>query len=395
MHARALLAAPLVLLVAGTASAQAYRDFTAPSYRDFEVVRNRPWPYVSALTVRAGLAGVIAADENKSIGREDDFAPDGFVWYRTDQFTSNQSNLDAYVGRDGAIVSIVQEELTEGSSGRLEIGARYFPFYREGYYRGDDWVPTGQYDSMDYGAYLGFSTAVGEGATLEIGPFYRRYEFDRSDLTGPGYAIPEDFNAYGARLYFEQSTLQIDPQRSLPYSGFLATLRGEYERNDSNETFGTALWATRLPTAFWRGLLHLEWYFPTEGSSVWELRVDGEINDDKDRIHIYDAQKPIGEYWGDATVGYRLELARGLYLTPFGQLQYTKTADESGLGSGDDFWFGGGARFRFDLSDQITVLGDYSYLNNANRPSISYDQDVFGEHQFFVGAEVRFGASKY
>ena len=123
--------------------------------------------------------------------------------------------------------------------------------------------------------------------------------------------------------------------------------------------------------------------------------LDGEMNDRADRVHIYDAQKPIGETWADARLGYRLELGSGLFFTPFGQLQYTSTPSASGDSASDDFWVGAGGRFRFELGDVMSVLGEYSYLSNPNRPSSSYEEDVYGEHQFFVGAELRIGASRY
>lgn len=396
MHSRVLPVAVLATVLAAPAAAQGYRDFLSPSYRDFQVVRDRPSAYSTALTLRGGVAGVLAEDEDIAAGREDEIMPDGFVWFRSDRFTAQELGIDAYVGRDGAILSLQKHDITQGGgTARLELSSRFFPFYREGFYAGDDWVPTGRYEGSDYGAYFGLSQEVGEGARFEIGPFYRRYDFERSDATSAGYTIPEDYHAYGGRIYLEQNTLELDRESGLPIAGFIGTVRVEYERNDSDERFGTALWSTRLPTAFWRGLLHLEWLFPTEGTSVWELRLDGEINDDKDRVHIYDAQKPIGEYWADGTLGYRLALTSGLHVTPFVQLQYTKTPAENGLGAGDDFWFGGGARLRYDFGDSISLLGDYSYLTNHNRPTIAYDEDVYGEHQFFAGLEVRFGSRRF
>jgi hypothetical protein len=384
-----------VLLVSATAEAQGYRDLDGPSFRDFQIVRARPRPYARSLTIRGGLAGVIAADEDPARGQEDTLVADGFVWYQADKFTEYEARLDAYAGRDGAFVSLIQDQLTDSGGGRLELSTRYFPFYREGYYDGSDWQPTGRYEGRDYGAYLGFTSRLGEGVVTELGPFYRSYSFERNDTTDPGYTIPEDFDAYGLRFHFEQSTLTLDRRTGLPEGGFLASVHAEYELNNADGSFGTERWSSELPSTFWRGGLRLEWYFPTGGGDAWEFRLNGEINDEKDRIHNFDAQKPIGQYWGDARFGYRLGLGSSIYLTPFGHLQYTRTPDVSGSNASDDFWFGGGIRGRFDLGDVMSVLGEYSYLSNPNRPSVSWQDDLSGEHQFFIGAELRFGASRY
>jgi hypothetical protein len=397
MELRTWMATSAALALASLASAQGYRDLEGPSYRELQITRNRPRPYVSGLIVRGGLGGVMADDEDQSVGREESMFADGFAYFRADRVTAYEFGLEAYAGRDGAVLSMQQDNMGEdgASGGRLELSARYFPFYREGYYDGDDWVATGRYEGRDEGAYLGFTSVLGEGVILELGPFYRQYQFERTDATDVGYTIPEDYNTYGGRIYFEQSTLQLDNLYGLPKNGFQASIRVDYEQNDAEGDFGTVRWSSSLPSTIWRGALRLEWYFPTDGASVWEFRLDGEMNDRADRVHIYDAQKPIGETWADARLGYRLELGSGLFVTPFAQLQYTKTPNASGDSASDDFWIGAGGRFRFDLGDAMSVLGEYSYLSNANRPSSSYEEDVYGEHQFFVGAELRIGASRY
>ena len=389
-----LLAA--ITAVGGVASAQGYRDFRSPSFRDFQLVRNRPYHYVEALTLRAGASGTMPGDEDPVVGREETYAPDGFAWYHSDSFTSEGLGFDAYVGRDGAIAVLQQGGMTDGGGGgRLELSTRYFPFYREGFYRRDDWLPTGRYEGRDYGIYGGISTPLDEQAMFEFGLFYRRNSFEANETTGAGYRIPEDYAAYGARVYFEQSTLRLAQQTGLPSDGFLATIKVEYERNTADDAFGTDLWTSRLPSGLVRGAFHLEWYFPTDGSSVWELRLDASMSDEQDRVHIFDATKPIGVWWADAELGYRLGFGQSLHLTPFGNLQFTRTLDELGVDDEDDFWLGGGLRARFELADSISLLADYSYLSNANRPSISYDEDVYGEHQFFAGIEVRIGASRF
>ena len=65
--------------------------------------------------------------------------------------------------------------------------------------------------------------------------------------------------------------------------------------------------------------------------------------------------------------------------------------DEFGLSSDDNFWFGAGARIELEFSPQFKIWAEYSYLNNPSRPSISFENDVYGEHQAFAGIELTFG----
>lgn len=383
--------APLIAFVALVSPllAQGYREYRSPSFRDFELVRARPVPWEKGLVVRGGLAGNVPSKEDADLGLESINSFDGFAWYRDDHIGDRDAQVDLYAGRDGVIATI-RDGRPEENGGRLELSSRFFPFWREGFYRGDDYIPTGRYEGRDYGAYLGLNAPLAEGISGEIGPFWRSYSFERNVDTSDSYTIPEDFNAFGGRAHVQHSTIEFHRRTGRVINGFLFGARVEYERNGANDPFGTALWTSTLPKAFWRGNGHLEWYFPTEGGNVWEWQVDGSMSDRSDRIHNYDASKPAGHLWVDSSLGYRLDFGE-LAITPFGRGQYTTTADESGAGDKTNLWFGGGLRMDWLLGDTITLLADYSYLNNPNRPSVAFDRDAAGEHQFFIGLEVRIG----
>lgn len=384
------LTACLALAVAAVGhQATAQGPATRQGLRDLELVRQRPMPFESMLKIRAAASYVSPADEDVAAGREEDFSALGFVHYRDESFADRDARFDLYAGTDGAFLAS-RERIQPGQTATLELAARYFPWYREGFYNGDDFIPTGRYEGTDWSAYLGLGSEISEGYTLELGPFYRSYSFDRNDTTDQGYTIPDDFNAFGGRLHFEQSALQLDRRTGRPIGGFLVSLRGEYERNDSDKTFGTGLWSSKLPTAFWRGWGHLEWYFPTT-FGTWELMIDGGVSADSDRIYNHNSERPVGFYWGDATLGPEIDWGGGFYTTPYAQLQYTRTNDEFGLSSDDNFWFGAGAKIELEFSPQFKIWAEYSYLNNPSRPSISFENDVYGEHQAFAGIELTFG----
>lgn len=162
MRSRSLtLGACLSALTAGASQAQTYDDFT--------FVRNRPTAFSSVLQVQAGVLGGLASDENPTIGLEDEYGWDGHVYFHQDSYGDAQANLDVYAGRDGAYFSVAEGGLLgQETQSRLEISTRYFPFYREGFYRGDDFIPTGQYEALDYGAMIGVARDVGDGLRLEI-----------------------------------------------------------------------------------------------------------------------------------------------------------------------------------------------------------------------------------
>ena len=59
-----------------------------------------------------------------------------------------------------------------------------------------------------------------------------------------------------------------------------------------------------------------------------------------------------------------------------------------------DFFFGGGVETYWHLGQMLSVHAYYSYLDNENRPSIRIDQDLRGEHMFYVGMIARFGGRR-
>ncbi len=376
----------LITVLVGTAS------LAAQSFEDLTMVRNRPSLHSKIIKIRAGMRGDIADDEDKSLGREDEFGFDGSIYYRDDSFTEREALLDAYAGVDGAYVGL--SEFKPGEPGqRLAFSVRYGQFYREGFYRDDDFLPTGRYEGLNYDAYLGLGTQPTEGLTMEAGPFYRFYTFDDNSDTDPSYTIPDDFDGYGFRSYLEQNSLVLDRISGRPVDGFIATIKVEREWNDSDERFGTPIFTSNLPSAFWRGSGHIEWYVPQTTVGTWVIRADGQWSDDEDRIFNYEAQKPQGYIWVDGELGFRFDLAT-FTVTPFGLIEWVRALEEDGNGHTDETYFGGGLRGSYDLSEFISFYADYSYLENESRAPVSLSKDTFGSHQFFIGAEVRFGAVK-
>ncbi len=369
---------------------------TAQSYDDLMMVRARPERFASVLQVRAGALGSLADDEDTQVGLENEIGWDGHLYFRTGGVGGREAELKVYAGRDGAYLSVLEGTLLGGETQtRIELNARYFPFYREGFYRSGDFIPTGRYEGDDWGAAVLFAREVQEGLRMEVGPFFRSYSFDRNDATAVNYLEPDDFTAYGARLYLEHNILELDRLTGRPRVGFILTLAGEYEKNDSDRRFGTqSIYESTLPSGVWRGRGHLEWYFPVAQSATWEVRVDGQITDDKDRVHNFDAQKPPGHLWVDGEIRLRLDLGNAIALTPFAKGQLVRLPDEAGVGTDQETFFGGGLDAVVDFGDMLSLIGHYSYLGNESRPPVSTSDDTFGEHRFFVGIEARFGAQR-
>ena len=82
------------------------------------------------------------------------------------------------------------------------------------------------------------------------------------------------------------------------------------------------------------------------------------------------------------------------WLTPYAKGQLVKILDSSGLGTDQKLFYGGGLSMGYDAASNLTFLLDYSYLSNESREPVSATADTYGEHRFFVGLNVRFGAAR-
>ncbi len=365
----------------------------AQSYSDLTLVRNRKNEGENLLQVRAGVGlGFPGSAEDKSIGLQEVVAPDGHVYFRRRGFGSQNAVLLAYAGFDG-LYATVKDDPQSGRDGqnRLEVFGRVYPYYREGFYRNGNWVPTGRYEGSDYGAALAASRLMDREFRVELGVFYKRYEFSRNETTAANYVIPEDFNGYGGKITLEHQTLTTARTTGRPNGGFLFSVGVEREQNDSDGAFGTVgIYESELPSGLWRGRGHLEWYFPHTESSTFVFVVDGSYSADEDRVYNNDASKPIGNLWFDGQLRWRLDLGSALSVTPFVAGQYVRILDESGLQSDVETFFGGGLDLRLDLGTNFTAYANYSFLDNENRTTVSPTRDTLGKHQLFAGMEIRF-----
>jgi hypothetical protein len=396
---------PLSLLLFGGA------PLWAQSFVDLTEVRNPTTPFGSVLQFEAGAIGVATAnddnadDERPDAGLNDRISWDARVWYRDDQFGSRRGTIEAYAGRDGVLASFQDGSLVgDDTVTRLELRGRPWQFYRDGRYRGSDFVADGLYEGSDWEAYLGFGREAQQGLYVEMGPFYRWNRFTRSDLAVGelvGYAEPEDFNAYGARLYLEQRNVQMDRRRGLPREGYVLTLAGEREWNDSDGRFGLNAeqdLGKELPSAVYRARGRLEWYIPATDETNWEIFARGGWHDETDFVQNADASRPLGHIWADAQLRLRIQLGQSMTLTPFAHGQFSKLrVREDALSAADnqdEFFFGGGVETYVHFAESISMHGFYSYLDNQSRPSIEIDEDIHGEHMFYLGLVVRFATKR-
>lgn len=366
---------------------------TAQSFDDLGTVRNAKLPWSSVLQVKAGVLGSLASPEDDAAGLQDEISWDGHVWFHTDG-ADQGGELDAYAGRDGLYFGLKNGNDPNSTSTRLELKGRLWPFYREGAYRGDSFVPVGLYEGSDYEAFLGFGREVQQNLFVELGPFYRRQTFDRNEKTDPSYTIPSDFNAYGGRLFIEHATVQYDRRSGLPTDGFVLTVVGEREWNDSDQPFGSASNETELPGAVWRARARLEWYLQQSDAVCWEFPATAAISDETDRVWNYEAQRPQGNLWADVQARMRIELGSSVQLTPFAHGQYVQIREENGPGTDKKTFFGGGVEAWLHFSDAVSFNAWYSYLDNESRPSVSISEDAHGQHLFFAGMVFRFGSAR-
>jgi hypothetical protein len=346
---------------------------TAQSFAQLIDQRNPQQAYASVFQIEAGAIGSEARSSDATVGLDDEISWDARIYYRDDQFSSRRGTLEAYGGRDGFLASFQDGKLIGDSTvTRFEFRARPWMFYRDGFYRDDQLVPNGFYDGSDY----------------------RKHDFKRSALTPTTFTLPDDFNAYGGRLYLEQSTVQYDRRRGTPREGFVLSVTGEREWNSSDAEFGANGFLTALPSAVWRARGRLDWYVPASDSACWEVFVSGGWHDEKDRLQNTEGQRPLGNQWADAQLRLRFSLSDSWTLAPFLHAQYSRLLKEDGFSSARDFFLGGGAESYLHFSEAVSLHGWYSYLDNENRPSIRIDEDVHGQHMFYLGMVLRLGAQR-
>lgn len=371
----------------------------AQTYEDLTTFRNQPMPYSQFIQVRAGalgsIAGVNSADAADS-GLGDKIVADGSVFYHDAEFGGERKGqLDVYAGRDGVYAGVRDGDVVDGAVSRIELKAQIWPFYREGFYNDNqNFVPTGQYAGRDYEAYLGVGREVAEKLFIEVGSYYRLYQFSTDDATSSTYTVPNDYNAYGFRSYIEQRTTQLDRRSGLPLEGFCISLIIENEWNDSVGQFGSELFLSDLPKNVYRGRARLEWFIPQSTDCTWEVFATGIMVDDKDRVVEYETQHLQGSRWLDAQLRLRILFGDSVSLAPFVQGQYTSILTENGLNTDEQFFYGGGCDAWLHLSDMFSVNAWYSYVNNESRPSVSIFEDIHGEHMFYAGLVARFGAKR-
>jgi hypothetical protein len=372
----------------------------AQSFDDLTSFRTQPMPYSQFIQVRAGVLGSMAAEKDPAVGLDDELGVDGSVFFHDAGFAGSgrDGQLDVYAGRDGLYAGLRDGNLISDTITRIELKARLWPFYREGFYRGDNFVPTGHYDGRDYEAYLGFGREVADQLFVEFGPFYRRNQFGETDdntLYTPNYIVPADYAAYGARLFIEQRTTQLDRRSGLPTNGFCFSVIGEREWNDSSGEFGVNPgFIAELPSAVMRARGRIEWFIPQSTDVTWEIFASGMFLDKLDRVLEYEAQHLQGDRWVDAQLRLRFLLSDSFSLSPFVAGQFTHIQGEGGASAENKFFYGGGAEMWLHFSDMFSANAWYSYLNNESRPSVSISEDLHGEHMFWAGLVARFGAKR-
>jgi hypothetical protein len=345
--------------------------------------------------VEAGAIGSFADDTDPAVGLDDEISWDARVWYRNEQFSSRRGTLEAYAGRDGIFGSFTDGKLVgDDTLTRFEVRARPWMFYRDGFYRDDQLVPNGFFDGEDYEGYIGFGRNADQSLYIEIGPFYRKLDFARSRLTPATFVIPEDFSAYGGRIYAEQSAVQMDRRRAVPREGYVLTVVGEREWNDSETPYGSSGFATQLPSAVWRARGRVDWYIPGSDSVTWEVFANGGWHDEKDRLQSAEGQRPLGNVWADGQIRMRIHAGQSLTLTPFFQAQYSRLLREDGFTSNRDVFLGGGVDAALHFSEALSLHAWWSWVDNENRPSVRVDEDIHGQQMAFVGMVLRIGASR-
>lgn len=392
-------------LLAAAFAGIAGAPLAAQSYYDMIDKRNGVHPFASVFQLEAGAIGTRAINNDPSSdpndpnvrGLDDAISWDGKAYFRDESFGSRRGTLEAYAGRDGLFAGYQDGKiLGDDTVTRFEFRGRPWQFYRDGYYDRGKFRKNGSFDGSDYEGYIGFGREAQPGLFVELGPYFRMLDFRTSRLTPDVslFTVPDGYNAYGGRLYVEQSTAQVDRRRGTVRDGYTLSLTGEREWNDSSGSFGAEAFKTELPSAVWRVRGRLEWYIPAADSVCWEVFAAGGWHDPKDRLQNIESQRPLGHMWGDVQLRLRFHLGDSMTLTPYVHGQYSRLRTLDGFSATSDYFLGGGVESYLHFSDSISLHGWYSYLGNDNTPSIRIDRDVHGQHMFYLGMVLRLGSSR-
>ncbi|PIE25617.1 MAG: hypothetical protein CSA62_00775 [Planctomycetota bacterium] len=380
-----------LLLFASFLSAPALTQGHKPNFYDLTTVRNRTWAKDTWAEVRVGGLMNLPESENKARFTTEETLPFGSVYYRQRSAFGQESRLDGYVGVDGIYGSITEgDPAKDARYSRIEFEAKQWASYhREGFYDGDDFVPTAIYERNYWKGRLSFAMQFTESIKGEAGPFFGQNRFDRNKQTPSGYKLPDGHNAYGFHFRAEDNTLQYDPRTLLPMAGYIATIWGEREWNDSSGDLGFGGRLRELPKSLWRAGAHLELYVPYTHTGAFIFQADGGWCAEDDYLYMHDAGKPIGEIWVDLRLDYRQLFGSFLSVTPGIRGQWVRLHDEFFGKSKNKFFFGFQLEARVDFSESWGISAEYSYLQNASREAFSVDEDKLGEHRVFVGVEFR------
>jgi len=362
------------------------------SLRDLTIVRNRTWAVEEFVEIRAGALYAFPDSKDDLNFAEDSTTLDGHLYYRGANFFSGKGRTDAYIGRDGWYVGVVEgDPKTAKNFWRFEFyGQNWMGYQREGFFDSDNFVPTGMYDKTRWDARIMAATSPAAGIKAEAGGFYGQRKFNRNEQTSPSYTIPENYNVYGFELIAEDNKVQVDQKTHLPFRGalFTAWLRAEW--NDSSKLFGLPGNESTLPAQVIRGGLHTEIYSPASQTATWILTGDGGIATKDDRIWIYDPWKPEGRWYADAKAEIRWLWGDHFSVQPGLRVLYQRVDDEFQTSSDDKLFWGGSFRFRWDPSESVALVIDYSYLSSNERSPVKLNRDTLSNHWVYAGVELHF-----
>lgn len=362
------------------------------SLRDLTLVRNRTWAVDEFLEIRAGGLYAFPDSEDQTTFAEKSTTLDGHVYFRGKNFLSGKGRTDAYIGRDGWYLGVVEgDPKTAKNFWRFEFyGQNWMAYQREGFFDGDNFVPTGMFDKTKWDARVMAATSPTAGMKAEAGAFYGQRKFNRNEQTSPAYVIPENYNVYGLEIIVEENKIQVDQKTRLPFRGalFSAFLRTEW--NDSKERFGLPGNQSTLPSQIIRGGLHAEILSPASQTATWMITGDAAMGPKDDRIWIYDPWKPEGRWFVDGKFELRWLMGDYFSLQPGFRLLYQRIADEFQTSEDDKIFWGGSVRFRWDPSENIAFVLDYSYLSSNERAPVKINEDSLTNHWVYAGFELRF-----